>query len=78
MGMKLDLLTLREEHRLRVFEHRVMRRIFGPKRDEVKPRKRWLDAVKENSYQMLKWRDWEVKVQDRGEWRLRIKKAKAL
>jgi hypothetical protein len=29
-------LTLREEHRLRVFENRVLRRIFGPKRDEVK------------------------------------------
>jgi hypothetical protein len=28
-------LTLREEHRLRVFENKVMRRIFGPKRDEV-------------------------------------------
>jgi hypothetical protein len=28
-------LTLREEHRLRVFEDRVLRRIFGPKRDEV-------------------------------------------
>jgi hypothetical protein len=27
--------TLREEHRLRVFENRVVRRIFGPKRDEV-------------------------------------------
>jgi hypothetical protein len=26
---------LREEHRLRVFERRVLRRIFGPKRDEV-------------------------------------------
>jgi hypothetical protein len=26
---------LREEHRLRVFENRVLRRIFGPKRDEV-------------------------------------------
>jgi hypothetical protein len=25
----------KEEHRLRVFENRVMRRIFGPKRDEV-------------------------------------------
>jgi hypothetical protein len=24
--------TLREEHRLRVFENRVLRRIFGPKR----------------------------------------------
>jgi hypothetical protein len=28
-------LTLTEEHRLRVFENRVLRRIFGPKRDEV-------------------------------------------
>jgi hypothetical protein len=28
-------LTLREEHRVRVFENRVLRRIFGPKRDEV-------------------------------------------
>jgi hypothetical protein len=28
-------LTLRDEHRLRVFENRVLRRIFGPKRDEV-------------------------------------------
>jgi hypothetical protein len=28
-------LTLREEHRLRVFENRVLRRIFGPKRDDV-------------------------------------------
>jgi hypothetical protein len=29
------LLKIREEHRLRVFENRVLRRIFGPKRDEV-------------------------------------------
>jgi hypothetical protein len=28
-------LTLRVEHRLRVFENRVLRRIFEPKRDEV-------------------------------------------
>jgi hypothetical protein len=26
---------LREKRRLRVFQNRVMRRIFGPKRDEV-------------------------------------------
>jgi hypothetical protein len=36
VGAKLGLLTLREEHRLRVFENRVLRRIYGPKRDEVK------------------------------------------
>jgi hypothetical protein len=28
-------LTFREEHRLGVFENKVLRRIFGPKRDEV-------------------------------------------
>jgi hypothetical protein len=28
-------LTLREEHRLAVFENRLLRRIFGPMRDEV-------------------------------------------
>jgi hypothetical protein len=33
-GCKTWSLTLREEHRLRVFENRVLR-IFGPKRDEV-------------------------------------------
>jgi hypothetical protein len=34
-GCETRSLTLREEHRLRVFENRVLRRIFGPKRDEV-------------------------------------------
>jgi hypothetical protein len=34
-GCETWSLTLREEHRLRVFEDRVLRRIFGPKRDEV-------------------------------------------
>ena len=29
-------LILREERRLREFENRVLRRVFGPKRDEVK------------------------------------------
>jgi hypothetical protein len=29
------VLTLREEHRQRVFENKALRRIFGPKRDEV-------------------------------------------
>jgi hypothetical protein len=35
MVVKLGSLTLREEHRLRMFENRVLRRIFGPKRDEM-------------------------------------------
>jgi hypothetical protein len=34
-GCETWCLTLREEHRLRVFENRMLRRIFGPKRDDV-------------------------------------------
>src|SRR5215475_6099359 len=34
-GCETWSLTLREEHRLRVFENRVLRRVFVPKRDEV-------------------------------------------
>jgi len=34
-GCETWSLTSREERRLRVFENRVLRRIFGPKRDEV-------------------------------------------
>jgi hypothetical protein len=33
-GCETWSLTLGEEHRLRVFENRVLRRIFGPKREE--------------------------------------------
>jgi hypothetical protein len=34
-GCETWSLTLREEHGLRVFENKVMRKIVGPKRDEV-------------------------------------------
>jgi len=34
-GRETWSLTLRDECRLRVFEKRVLRRIFGPKRDEL-------------------------------------------
>jgi hypothetical protein len=34
-GCETWSVTLREEYRLRVFENRVLRRIFGPRRDEV-------------------------------------------
>jgi hypothetical protein len=33
-GCETWSLTLREEHRLRVYENRVLRKIFGPKREE--------------------------------------------
>jgi hypothetical protein len=41
-GRKTWSLKLGEEHRLRVFENRVLRRIFGPKKDEVTGRWRTL------------------------------------
>jgi hypothetical protein len=34
-GCETWSLTLRKEHKLRVIENRVLRRIFGPKRDGV-------------------------------------------
>jgi hypothetical protein len=34
-GCETWSLILREGHRLRVFENRVLRKIFGPRRDEV-------------------------------------------
>jgi hypothetical protein len=34
-GCETWSLTPREEHRLRVFENRALRRIFGPKREKV-------------------------------------------
>jgi hypothetical protein len=34
-GCETCSLTLKEEHKLRVFENRVLRRIFGSKRDRV-------------------------------------------
>jgi hypothetical protein len=34
-GCETWFVTLREEHRLKVFENRVQMRIFGSKRDEV-------------------------------------------
>jgi hypothetical protein len=34
-GCETWSLILTEEHRLRVFENKVLRRIFGPKRDDV-------------------------------------------
>jgi hypothetical protein len=34
-GCEIWSLTLREEHKVRVFENRVLKRIFGSKRDKV-------------------------------------------
>jgi len=47
-GFETWSLTLREEYRLRVFENRVFRRIFGPERDEVTREWRKLHNVELN------------------------------
>jgi hypothetical protein len=44
---------LREEHRARVFENRVLRRIFGLKRDEVSGERRKLDNEEDNDLYTL-------------------------
>jgi hypothetical protein len=49
-GCETWYLTLREEHRLRVFENRVLRRIFRPKRDEVTGEWRKLHIEELHSY----------------------------
>jgi hypothetical protein len=36
---KIWLPTLREEHRLKVYENRVLRRMFGPKRERTSNRR---------------------------------------
>ena len=47
-GCETWSLKLREERKLRVFENRVLRRIFGPKRDEVTEECRELHNVELN------------------------------
>ena len=49
-GCEIWCLTLREEHRLRIFENRVLRKIFGPKRDEVPGE--WSRPHNEDLYEM--------------------------
>ena len=69
---------MREERTLRVFEHRVLRRIFGPKRDEVTGEWRKLhnEELNElycspNIVRVIKWRRmrWAGNVACMGEWR---------
>jgi hypothetical protein len=53
-GCETWSLTLREEHRLMVIENRVLRRIFGPKRDEVKGE--WRKLHNEELRDLYSWR----------------------
>jgi hypothetical protein len=52
-GCEAWSLTLWEEHRLRVFESRVLRRIFGLKRDEVT--EEWRKLHNEELHDMYSW-----------------------
>jgi hypothetical protein len=70
---------LKEEHRLRVFENRVLRRIFGSKRDKVTGERRKLHDEKlnelhssPNTIRVIKARRmrWEVRVACMGEKRV--------
>jgi hypothetical protein len=49
-GCETWSLTLREKHRVGVFENRVLRRIFGPKRDEVTGEWRKLHSGKRHNF----------------------------
>jgi hypothetical protein len=53
--------TLREESRLSVFENRVLRRLFGPKRDEVTREWRKLHKAKLNDLFSSPYIAWVIK-----------------
>jgi hypothetical protein len=54
-------LTSREEHRLRVFENRVVRRIFGPKRDDVTGEWRKLHNEELHNVYLSPNKIWQIK-----------------
>jgi hypothetical protein len=76
-GCEACSVTLREKRRLRVFENRVLRRIFGPKRDEVTgERRKVYEELNElyssrNIFRVIKSRRmrWAGQVQRMGEGR---------
>jgi hypothetical protein len=77
-GCETWSLTLREEHRLRVFEKRVLRRIFGPKRDEVTGEWRKLpseelhtfhsspDIIRQMESRRMRWAGYVARMGDEG------------
>jgi hypothetical protein len=57
-GCKTWSLTLREKRKLRVFENRVLRRVFGPKRDEVTGE--WRKLHNEDLNNLYSWESYNV------------------
>jgi hypothetical protein len=62
--------TLREEHRLRVFENTLLRRIFGLKRDEVTGE--WRKLHIEELHDLYSSPSILGLVQDRNRWRFLV------
>ena len=56
-GCEAWSLTLREESRLRVFENRILRQIFGPKRDENREWRRLHNEELHSLYRSLNSED---------------------
>jgi hypothetical protein len=52
-GRETWSLTVREEHKLRVFENRVLRRIFGPRMDRITGR--WRKLQNEELHNVYSW-----------------------
>ena len=80
MGCETWSLTLREERRLRVFENKVLRRIFGPVREEVTGEWRRLHNEEinylycsPNIVRVIKWR----RIDGLGMWRVLVIKGGA-
>jgi len=74
-GYETRYLTLREGHRLRLFENRVLRRIFGPKREEVAGGQKRLHNKELRNYygspnirviksRRMKWVEHEARMED--------------
>jgi hypothetical protein len=84
-GFETWSLTVREGHRLRAFENRVLRRIYGPKRDELagswrKLHNEELRNLYSSPNRMFKWRIiWErhsTKGAKRNAYRILVKSLK--
>jgi hypothetical protein len=58
-------LTLKEEYRVRVFENRVLRRIFGPKRDEV-TEVRWRKPHNKELHNFSSWSSVIIMIKSRS------------
>ena len=72
-GYETWSITLREESRLRVFENRILRRVFGPKRDE---NGEWRRLHNEDLEEIgISPGNWVDSAQDRNYWRALVNAA---